>query len=186
MKRIIIIGPSGAGKTTLAVRLAEILDIPHTELDSINHQPNWQPINKLEFKKRVNDITRQPEWIFCGNYFSTLGLDFWRQADTIIWCDYSFARSMSRLLRRTLKRTLTRKVLWNGNRESFYTNFFTKESIFVWMRKSLKKQKIRYGEIFNNSDDFDGLEFVRLKTPRQTKEFVDTIKTEAFKTQHTL
>ena len=172
MKKIIVIGPSGAGKTTLSMQLSELLSIPHTELDSIYHQANWQPIDTKEFKKRVNAIAKQPEWIFCGNYFSALGLDFWQQADTIIWCDYSFFLAMGRLFKRTLKRTVTKQELWNGNRESFYTNFFTKESIFVWMIGSLKKQKKRYGAIFSEPDTLAGVRLVRLRNPRETRAFL--------------
>lgn len=172
MRRIIIIGPSGAGKTTLSMQLSELLKISHTELDSIQHQENWRPLDKEEFVARVNNIARQPEWIFCGNYFTRLGMEFWKQADTIIWCDYSFPVVAGRLFRRTLKRTMTREELWNGNREGFYTNFFTKESILVWMLRSWNKQKKRYGKIFSEPSNYPGINFVRLRSPRATRAFL--------------
>jgi adenylate kinase family enzyme len=72
MRRIIIIGPSGAGKTVLAKKISKILSIPHIELDSINHQENWQSVDKVEFVQTVRSMTSEDSWIFCGNYFSTL------------------------------------------------------------------------------------------------------------------
>lgn len=175
MNKIIIIGASGAGKTTLSVQLSELLKIPHTELDSIYHQANWQPIDKQEFVEKVNVIAKQPEWIFCGNYFTRLGMEFWEQADTIIWCDYSFLKVITRLFVRTLKRTITKEELWNGNREGFYTNFFTKKSIFVWMLQSWNKQKKRYGIIFSESEKYPDIHFVRLKSPNETKAFLKQV-----------
>jgi adenylate kinase family enzyme len=38
--RIIVVGTSGAGNTTLARRIAAMLELPHIELDAIN----WQPV----------------------------------------------------------------------------------------------------------------------------------------------
>jgi len=177
MKKIIIIGSAGAGKSTLAKTIAKQLRIPHYELDAINHQKNWQTIDRDEFRRIVETKTEQDGWVFCGNYFSTLGFDFWRKADMIIWCDYSFPLVMTRLLKRTLKRTLTKEELWNGNREGFITNFFTKDSIFVWMIKSWKKQKLRYSEIFaNGSSVLPGIQLVRLRSPKATKIFLEHVR----------
>lgn len=172
MKKIIIIGASGAGKTTLARHLSEKLNIPHTELDSINHQENWRPIEKEEFRSRVDEITKQDGWILCGNYFSTLGLSLWRKADTIIWCDYSFPLVMNRLLRRTLKRTYTKEVLWNGNRESFVGNFFTRDSVIYWTMRKWNRNKKRFSAIFAKPEDLPGVTLVRLRNPKETALFV--------------
>jgi len=177
MKKIIVIGSAGAGKSTLAKALADRLHIPHYELDAINHQENWTPIDRDEFRRIVEEKTKQDAWVFCGNYFSTLGFDFWRKADTIIWCDYPFSLVMSRLLKRTLRRTLTKEELWNGNKERFITNFFTKDSIFAWMIKSWKKQKSLYGEIFTHgSSEIPGVQLIRLTSPKATKIFMEQIR----------
>lgn len=172
MKKIIVIGLSGAGKTTLAKKLSHILSIPHTELDSINHQANWTAIDSKEFRKRVNNLTKQGGWVFCGNYFNDLGIDFWKKADTIIWCDYPFPIIFGRLIRRTLRRTLTHEELWNGNKEGFIMNFFTRDSVILWMLKSRKKQKTRYGKIFSNPIDLPGTRLIHLQTKKQMEKLL--------------
>lgn len=43
MQRISVVGNSGSGKTTVARAIAEALGVPHLELDSVFHQPDWQP-----------------------------------------------------------------------------------------------------------------------------------------------
>jgi adenylate kinase family enzyme len=178
MDRIIVIGLAGAGKTTLAKRLSELLDVPHTELDSIFYKENWEPVETGLFKSKVAEIAKADKWILCGNYFSKLGLDLWRQADTIIWCDYSFPRVAMRLFRRTVRRMVVREELWSGNRESFYTNFLTKDSIFVWSFKSRKKQSQRYGSLFSSPGELPELRLIRLKTPKATESLLNGLKHE--------
>lgn len=39
--KIAVAGGAGAGKSTLARRLSEILDLPYVEMDSLYHGPNW-------------------------------------------------------------------------------------------------------------------------------------------------
>jgi len=175
MKRILIIGSSGAGKTTLAKELSRRLDIPHTELDSIYHQDNWQPLDTETFRKRVYELSDKDEWIFCGDYFSKLGLDLWHRADTVIWCDYSFPLVFSRLFRRTLIRGAYKAPLWNGNRESLYVNFLTKDSLLLWMMKTWNKRKRRYSKLFNEPENFPDTQLIHLKNPKQTLKFLRSV-----------
>jgi len=59
--RILIAGPSGSGKTTFAARLGRILDIPHTEMDSLHWGPNWTP--RPSFEADVQALIERPAWI---------------------------------------------------------------------------------------------------------------------------
>lgn len=174
MKRIIVIGPSGSGKTTLAKMLSRKLGIRHIELDSLYHQANWQPVTDEEFIRQVKQATNESAWILCGNYYSKIGQEIWPKADMIIWCNYSFARVFWQLLRRTVTRCLTREELWNGNRERLYANFFTKQSIFVWMIKTWKHQSERY-DLYFQTDGNVCPELRRLKTPRDAQKLLDSI-----------
>jgi len=175
MTKILIVGSSGAGKTTLAKTISSKLNLPHFELDSIFHQKDWQPLNQDEFKARVDEITRQPDWIICGNYFTKLGgKAYWSKADVVIWCDYSFPLVFSRLLRRTLRRTITKQELWNENKEGFIVNFFTKESVLLWMMREWNAQKRRY-EIVFKENDLKGTQLIRLKNPNDTARFLEHI-----------
>lgn len=173
MKRIIVIGSSGAGKTTLARELAAKLDIPHVELDGLYHQANWQPARPEDFLASVRAATKSGSWILCGNYYSRIGQEIWPQADTIVWCNYSFRRVFWQLLCRTLRRSVRRTELWNGNQEQFFA-LFTKDSIILWMLQNWKKQTRRYEELFRCSDLPATL--IRLQNPRQRQEFLKNAK----------
>ena len=55
MDRILILGCGGAGKSTLAGQLGEILDLPVIHLDQEYWQPGWVPTPDDEWLRRVAD-----------------------------------------------------------------------------------------------------------------------------------
>jgi adenylate kinase family enzyme len=59
MKRIIIIGSGGAGKSTLAKRLGEISNLPVLHLDKLYWQPNWQEPNKTDWENKVSELLKK-------------------------------------------------------------------------------------------------------------------------------
>ena len=54
-QRICVSGTSGAGKTTLARQVAQKLNIPHFELDSLFWEPNWVTAPRDIFRRRVEE-----------------------------------------------------------------------------------------------------------------------------------
>ena len=71
--RIVVIGTSGAGKTTLARKIAERLGLPHIELDAINWQPGWRDLDRHdqpEFVRSVSEAIQAERWVADGNYGS--------------------------------------------------------------------------------------------------------------------
>ena len=51
VRRVSVVGNSGSGKSTLAKKLAAVLGVPHLELDSVFHQPGWEPLPLEEFQR---------------------------------------------------------------------------------------------------------------------------------------
>lgn len=105
MKRIIIIGSAGAGKSTLTRRLSHILNVPIIHLDRYYWQPNWVATPNEEWDQRVIQFTYEDSWIMDGNYSRTLDLRLER-ADTVIFLD------LPRLL--CLYRIIKRRLQYNG------------------------------------------------------------------------
>ncbi len=68
--RIMLMGPSNAGKSTLAVALAHKLDFPVVHLDQLRHQPNtdWVRRPTDEFAALHNAAITGETWIIEGNY----------------------------------------------------------------------------------------------------------------------
>jgi len=131
MNRIVVIGTTGSGKTTLAKALAAAHGLPRAEQDAFFHEADWQSAPPERFRARVEGFTAQPRWVIDGNYVLVRDL-IWSRADTLVWLDYPGPVVFRRLVRRTLRRALTRELLWNGNRERLLPNFFTPEGLIPW------------------------------------------------------
>ena len=86
MRRVSVVGISGARKTTLARRLAAALEVPHVELDAIFHQPGWTELPVEEFRERVRLELAAEGWVVDGNYTAVRDL-VWAAADTVVWLD---------------------------------------------------------------------------------------------------
>ena len=114
-RRVLVAGISGAGKTTLARKLARRWELPHCELDALHHGPGWVP--RPEFRADVDRLVARDRWVTEDQYHSVLGDLLWEHADTVIWLDLSRTLIMWRVVRRSLSRVITRRELWNGNRE---------------------------------------------------------------------
>ena len=172
VQRISVVGNSGSGKSTLARRIAAALDIPHLELDSVFHQPGWQPLDTGEFRQRVTEFTGGQAWIVDGNYSKVQDI-IWSRADTVIWLDPPRHRVMRQLIPRTLRRMATRAELWNGNREEWRNllRLDPGESILLWAWTRHRTYRERY--LSARADPANGhLDFIRLRTPDQAEALV--------------
>jgi adenylate kinase family enzyme len=145
-QRIAVIGPTAAGKTTLARALAARLDFPHVELDAIYHQPGWTPLPTNEFRAQVAEVVSQSRWVIDGNYQSELQDLVLARADTVVWLRMPRRLVMRQVLRRTTKRVLSREHLWNGNRESLRNavSLDPERSIVAWAWRKHGKDVERY------------------------------------------
>jgi hypothetical protein len=131
--RIWIKGASGSGKSTLSRELARHLELPHVELDSLHHGPQWAAASAEELQARVLDALDDARgWVVDGNYDSKLGRLVLERAELIVWLDLPLGTQLMQLLRRTARRWWRREVLWNGNRESLKGAFWGGEALFPW------------------------------------------------------
>lgn len=86
MKKIIVIGCPGSGKTTFAKKLSEKNRIPLFHLDSIWHNPDGTHISRAEFDIRLAEIMENSTWIIDGNYSRTLEMRL-SSCDTVFLFD---------------------------------------------------------------------------------------------------
>ncbi len=174
MKRVSVVGQTGSGKTTLAMRLAGRLGSQHIELDAIHWQAGWQALSTDEFRRRVVSELENDAWVTDGNYSAVQDLVLAR-ADTLVWLDYPLGTVFKQLTPRTFRRVFLREELWNGNRERFWTQFLSRDSLFLWALRTHRAKRERYTALIDNPE-YNHLEFVRLHSPEAMRRWLEALE----------
>lgn len=173
MKRIVILGVSCSGKSTLSEKLSRKLNSQNIDLDEIYWKPGWIESSKEEFWENVNAELRSSTWVVAGNYRSVQPLTI-EMADTIIWLDYPKHLVFKRAIVRSLNRIFSKESCCNGNYESFTRTFLSKKSILLWVYNDYDRKRIRYYEMID-SGAFKGKRFIHLRSQHETDQFIEQI-----------
>jgi adenylate kinase family enzyme len=171
-RRILIIGTTGSGKTTLARTLSRIGGVRHIELDMLMYRDNWKAIPVEHFVEQVAAIAESDSWLIDGNYASVRRLT-WERADLVVWLDYPLGIILGRLLKRSFLRLLRSSDLGNNNREQF-RRLFGRRSIVLWAIRSHGPLRKEY-EIAVTSKRSNSPCIIRLRSPRRTRIWLSRI-----------
>ena len=145
MRRIVVVGAPGSGKTTTATAIARRLGLPKTELDALYWGPHWTPVESETLHDRLLAAVAGDAWVIDGNYFSAGSAEIvWPRADTIVFLDLPKRTVMRRVLTRSLRRTVLGTELWAGNRESIRNTFFARDSLLRFTWTEYEKYPKRY------------------------------------------
>ena len=63
LRRVVVIGTSCLGKTTLAGRVSSVLGVPHIELDAIHWLPKWRERPTVEFRELAALAVAGDRWV---------------------------------------------------------------------------------------------------------------------------
>jgi adenylate kinase family enzyme len=115
MRRIIVVGSQGSGKTSLSRNLGRKLRLPVVHLDVLYWQPGWQPSDTASFRVRVTEAISGEAWVVDGS-FSGLAFDLTlARADLLVVIDRPRWLCQSRILwRSAFDRDTTRPDLPKG------------------------------------------------------------------------
>lgn len=176
-RRFNVVGSSASGKSTFSRRLAETLGIPHLEMDALFWKPHWRMSTDEEFFGILERELAAETWVLDGNYDRS-GAIKWRRVQTVVWLDYSFARTFFQSVTRAIRRAWTKVELWpgTGNRESFRKSFFHRDSIILWSVMNHAKIRRRYLEMLTD-ERLAHIQFVRLASPREANRYLATLTT---------
>ena len=168
MKRIMIIGCSGAGKSTFARNLYDVINIPVIHLDQHYHLPNWEEPPKEEWEEKVKELVEGEEWIMDGNYGGTFDIRM-RKADTIIYLNYSTLSCLHRVIKRTIKYYgQSRPNMAPGCKERFNLEFLHYVAVFNMIKgKSISKKLESLSE---------SKKVITLKNDKEVEDFLSNIQ----------
>ena len=168
LARVVVVGTSCSGKTTLAHRLASKLGTRCVELDSLYWGPEWTP--RPDFEQDVLAVARQPRWVIDGNYSRVRDI-IWRRSTAIAWLDYSFARVFWRAFRRTVRRVVSGERLCGGNQETLLETLFDVQAPLWLVVRTHGRRHREFPELFS-LPEYRHATVIRLQTPRAGEEFL--------------
>ena len=165
MKRILIVGISGTGKTRFANILGEKLNLPVVNLDSIFWKKNWVEEDEDIVKQKIRNEIYKDTWIIEG-YIEPLSLERVKAADSVIYLDYSGYTALMGGITRSIKHRKTpRPEMPAGNVDDMGYKFL----------RSLYKREERpeIEKAIQNSN-----KLIRLKSRKATNEYLNKILSE--------
>jgi len=117
--RVAVVGPSGAGKTVFANRLASLLAVAIVTMDALYWDADWRPAPEDIFVSRVRTALAGRSWVAEGVHRGQAADLLWASSDLVIWLDLPRALCVARTVRRTVGNVYHRRVLWGKNLESW-------------------------------------------------------------------
>ena len=124
MQRVLVIGPCGAGKSTVAVELGRVLGLPVHHLDQLHWREGWVEGSREELIEVLEPITESERWLIDGNYGGTMAARLER-ADTVVYLDYPTWLCLWRASKRVWRyRGRARPDMAPGCPERFDLEFF--------------------------------------------------------------
>lgn len=143
--RAMVVGISGAGKSTFAARLAEAARLRVIELDLLNWGPDWFNRSVEDpgaFKQSVDLATQGDDWIVAGGYSQTWPI-IWPRAEHLVWLDLPRWQVMSQVIPRSLACATRPGDVFPGCREDFARLFRADHPIrWAWDKHKSRRESI--------------------------------------------
>ncbi len=141
MKRVMIVGQPGAGKSTLARLLGEVVDLPVHHMDRIHWQSGWVQRPTPERLEMVRAVEESDAWIFEGG-FSMTYVNRRDRADTLIWVDTPLSTRLWRVTWRFVRDFgKTRPDMADGCPEGNFREMLAFYA-FIWRTRKSSRAKI--------------------------------------------
>ncbi len=165
MRRIVVVGSQGSGKTHLSLALGAKLGLPIIHLDTLYWRPGWKPSQRDDFRARVAQAISTDGWIVDGSY-SGLCLDLTvARADLFVSLERPRWFCVWRVLKRSaFQRRGLRTDLPAGCPEQFDWDLVGQT--WRWpteRRPQIEVERLKYGA---------SIPVVRLRTDRQVADFL--------------
>src|SRR5947207_224561 len=170
MNKILVIGPGGAGKSTFAKQLGEILGIEVVHLDSLYWQAGWIEPPKREWAAKLSEVLGRYAWIIDGNYSGSLQQRL-KACDAVVFLDLPRVLCVWRVLKRVARYHNTiRPDMAQGCRERLSFEFL----VWIWNYRRKTRPKI-----LKLLQEHEGdREIIRLQSSAQVEQFLSRARPE--------
>jgi len=181
--RVHVWGNSCSGKSTLAAKIGEVLDLPVVELDALNWETGWVSVRETEPDKFIARVTRACEgdrWVVAGSYSDTSTEHIWPKVQSVIWLDLPRWLLMLRAIRRCWKRAWTGELLWGKVQERFLPQLMIwrgEESLlwWIWTQHARKRSELRS---FTLDPQFAHIQFFRFTSSKDADAWLASLQTD--------
>ena len=169
MKKVLIIGNCGSGKTTFARKLAVKTELPLVHLDQLYWYGNWEHRPREEFDSLLERELEKPQWILDGNFHRTLPLRL-THSDTVIFFDLPTLTCLAGITKRVFSH-------WGKTREDMGGNcpeYFDTRKLELY-RNVLSFNKQHRSHYYRLLSQHEGLRVIVFKNRRQAEAFLKTL-----------
>lgn len=170
MKRAVVLGTSGAGKSTFSAELARRMKCCHIDRDQL-----WGddvPMESEEFRSAVDETTSKGCWVFDGMPFYVEDVVFSR-ADTLVCLDYSKPVVMNRVLRRSVRQTFLQQQVGVHSPLSL-RSLRRADHPMRWAWTTHRERRDQMHE-WANRPELSHTEKVFLRSPREAKRWLASV-----------
>lgn len=168
MNRVLLIGNTGAGKTTFARKLAAKQNLPLIHLDQLYWRGDWEHLSREEFDAALQIELEKPRWIMDGNFDRTIPHRL-QYCDAVIFLDYSTITCLAGITRRIFSNLGKVRPDMGGNCVEHFD--FQKLALY---RSTLRfrQKRDRYYELLNKQT---GIKVIIFRNRRQANAFLEKL-----------
>lgn len=170
-----MIGSGGAGKSTFARRLGELLGIEVIHLDALYWNPGWVETPKPVWAERVAELVQRDTWIMDGNYSGTFDIRL-KACDAVVFLDMPRLLCLWRVLKRSMiYRNRNRPDMGAGCQEKLDREFI-KFLLWIWNYPERTRPKI----IDWMRENAGSKTVVRLRSPAEAERYLSAVSKTSF------
>ncbi|MGF1591091.1 MAG: adenylate kinase [Pleurocapsa sp.] len=170
MKKVAVFGNTGAGKSTLSKKLAEITDLPLYALDKIQYKSGGEEVKYQDYRQIHNQILKSDKWIIDGYGCKDTLWSRLKAADTLIYIDLPLFIHFVWVSKRLIKGLFNNPEGWPENSPVFKSSFNSYRTLIVCHRVLTPK----YREYVGQTDEVKNI--YHLKSIKSIAQFIAEIE----------